>query len=352
MHNKRNIVFLYSELAAYFIACVDELAKFPNVEIHVVRWPVNNEAPFHFGEPLPNVHFYDRNNFTLKTLTELMRSIQPDLVYCSGWMDKDYLKLCRMYRKNIPVVGGLDTQWTGQFKQRLRSAISFATVKRYFSHLWVAGNPQRTYAKKLGFSDKQIIDGVYSADLPLFNKVYENINPFKKDEFPHRFIYVGRYLEFKGIYDLWRAFIATFDVQQHDWELWCIGTGALWDKRIEHPSIKHFGFVQPGDMKEYMQQTGVFVLPSHFEPWAVVVHEFAAAGFPLICSDKVGAASQFLTAENGLTFKAGDVFDLRQKMLTCINSSPQQLYAMGQASNRLAQQLSPAIWSQRLLNLL
>jgi hypothetical protein len=40
-------LFLYSEIAIYFLKCCEELAK--NNEVHVVRWPLNKEAPFKFN---------------------------------------------------------------------------------------------------------------------------------------------------------------------------------------------------------------------------------------------------------------------------------------------------------------
>lgn len=46
-------------------------------------------------------------------------------------------------------------------------------------------------------------------------------------------------------------------------------------------------------MTNLMKQCGVFILPSRIEPWGVVVHEFSAAGFPLLLSDQVGSAESF-----------------------------------------------------------
>ena len=46
---KKRIVFLYTEIATYFLACIEKLAQQPNVDITVIRWPLNKEAPFDFS---------------------------------------------------------------------------------------------------------------------------------------------------------------------------------------------------------------------------------------------------------------------------------------------------------------
>ena len=44
------ILFLYSELAGYFIACAKELGRAEWVEaVRIIHWPVNPEAPFELG---------------------------------------------------------------------------------------------------------------------------------------------------------------------------------------------------------------------------------------------------------------------------------------------------------------
>jgi len=348
----KRIIFLYSELANYFLVCIDELRQKINCKIHIIHWPINSEAPFKLDLQIENVIFYDRKNYDLSKLQNLIHEIDPHLIYCSGWIDNDYTQIAKKYRSRIPVVSGLDTQWNGSFKQQIHSLISPFTVKKYFSHLWIAGEPQVKYAQKLGFNSSNILKGVYSADVPFFNSVYLNAAPKKSLSLPKRFIFVGRYLEFKGIFDLWNAFIKTFDILDHDWELWCLGTGALWDKRMMHPKIRHLGFVQPNEMPAIMDQTSVFVLPSHFEPWAVALHEFAAAGFPLISSNKVGANTAFLKdGQNGFIFPSGNVEELTNAFMKFIQMSPQELLQYGQTSNALSKTITPATWASTVASL-
>jgi glycosyltransferase involved in cell wall biosynthesis len=352
MNSAKKFLFLYSELADYFLACLKALQQTGNAEIHVVHWPVNPEAPFKFSFP-DGVKFYSRENYTTEQLIKLAEEINPNLIFCSGWMDKPYLKICRRFSNKIPVVVGFDNHWTGSLKQRIAVAASPFTIQRYFTHSFIPGEPQKKYAIKLGFAEAKILTGFYSADYNKFLALGKKHREQKLKSFPKRFIYVGRYVEHKGIKDLWQAFIELQSEQANEWELWCLGTGPLLSEAVEHPKIKHFGFVQPLEMEKFIAQSGVFVLPSHFEPWGVVVHEFAAAGFPLVLSDKVGASTQFLIpGMNGFTFNSGNVSQLKEALKFVSNLSDEQLLGMGEKSVQLAQTITPQSWAEKLRNLI
>lgn len=345
----KKILFLYTEIATYFTACIDELSRY--AEIHVIRYPVNREAPFEFKTDNSAINFYERNNFSCEKLFKLVNFINPDAIFCSGWIDKDYLKVCKLYFKKIPTVLCMDTKWKGNVKQRLATLAAPFLIKNKFSHAWVPGNAQKQFALKLGIYESKIKLGYYCADTNYFTNCYLSFKETKAKSYPKRLLYVGRYYDFKGITDLWEAFVQLHAEQSIDWELWCLGTGDI--KPIEHNKIKHFGFVQPNELNEYIQQCGAFVLPSRFEPWAVVVHEFAAAGMPLILSSEVGAKELFLKeGENGYEFKSENISDLKEKLKKLFNLSNESLNLMSECSNTLSQQLTIEKWSSTALEII
>ena len=347
---QKKILFLYSELAGYFLACLNKLIASDSAEVHLVHWPVNKEAPFQFTFN-SKLRLYNKNNYDANALADLVKKIDPDLVYCSGWIDKDYVKICSSFKKRIPVVAGLDNQWKGSVKQHIASVIRSFKIKKTFTHCWVPGKKQEEYALKLGFGNENILQGFYSCDFDFFYQLGEQNKELKKKKFPKRFVYVGRYYAFKGVNDLWNSFIDLQKEKPNEWELWCLGTGDI--TPVKHEKIKHFGFVQPGKMPDFIADTGVFILPSHFEPWGVVVHEFAAAGFPLICSNEVGAADAFIKEnENGSVFRSADKEELKQAMKKMMNSSDEQLIKMGYKSVEMASQITPAKWTATILTLL
>jgi glycosyltransferase involved in cell wall biosynthesis len=348
---KKKIVFLYSELATYFLACIEKLSQQATVEIHIVRWPVNKEAPFHFTLS-DTIKIYDRSDYTdICQLQNVVTSIDPSIIYCSGWVDKGYLKVCKQFKKKIPVIVGFDNQWKGTLKQQLAVLISPFKILNHFSHCWVPGDLQLKYALHLGFSRSAILNGFYSCDFDFFHEQYIANKQQKEKQFPKRFIYVGRYVQHKGIADLWQAFIELQAEQPNSWELWCLGTGDV--KPLAHPKIRHIGFVQPAAMADFIKDTGVFVLPSHAEPWGVVIHEFAAAGFPIICSDEVGARTTFVENNlNGYIYASGNIEELKSAMARIINSSEEKLNGMSKESVSKAKLITPGTWAKQLISLL
>lgn len=338
-------------MAGYFIACVNKLSQISlDTEIHIIRWTVNKEAPFDFSA-IENVFLYDRDKYTKTTLAKLIKDIDPSIIYCSGWMDKAYKSICKTYTNKIPVIVGMDNKWTGSFKQKIARLVAKYTVLKCYNYCWVPGEPQEEYALKLGFKKNQILTGFYSADIDFFNKEYFKYKENKMNHLPRRFIYVGRYYSFKGVQDLWKAFDELHREFPNDWELWCLGVGDL--NPFQHSHIKHFGFIQPADMSSFIKETSVFVLPSHFEPWGVVVHEFAAAGFPIVCSNEVGAATQFVENDvNGFIFPVADIQELKKVLKKTILLSNAELIKMGEKSLQKANQISPEKWANKLMRLL
>lgn len=348
---RRKILFLYFELAGYTVACIEHLAATHPADIHVVRYPVNPVAPFQFTFS-EGIKTYERKDYADEALIELCHSIQPDVIYVCGWSDKGYVKAAAYFRKSIPVILTFDNPWLGTIKQHIATLAGPFYLKKIFTHCWVPGEPNAKYARKLGFKEEDLLQGLYSADVSLFHK-YNNANKEEKNQkFPHRFIYVGRYTELKGVRELWSAFASLSDGERKGWELWCLGKGELEQELPSHPAIKNCGFVQPSDLSPYMKSTGVFILPAHYEHWGVVVHEFAAAGFPMICTTTTSAASAFLKEnQNGFFTEPRNTTALKESIIKIINSSDAQLIEMGNKSVELSNKITPDTWSSTLWRL-
>lgn len=344
----RKIAFLYSEVAGYFLSGVEQLAK--EADVLIFRWPVNNEAPFELSK-IDKVEILDRSKFSQAELEAKLHEFNPDTLVCSGWMDKGYVKAVKSFKKKIPTVLTLDNHWVGSLKQRVATLLSRFLLKNVFSHAWVPGAPQAVFAKKLGYKGGQLLTGFYCANTDLFRSVFENSIEFKKDKFPRRFLYVARYVEHKGIFEMWEAFKQIKKELNTDWELWCLGTGDEFENRVESEGISHFGFVQPDEMEQYVRDTGVYILPSKFEPWGVTVQEFAISGFPLIVSEKVGSKTQFLNDSNGFEIKAGSVEDLKAAMKKMIEKSDEELLKMATESNRIGMSYQSADWANKVLGI-
>jgi glycosyltransferase involved in cell wall biosynthesis len=72
--------------------------------------------------------------------------------------------------------------------------------------------------------------------------------------------------------------------------------------------VRFLGFVNQSQLPAVYRSADLMVLPSEYEPFAVVVNEAMCCGCPVIASDRVGAARDLVAAVNpGFVFRCGDV---------------------------------------------
>lgn len=321
------VLILYTELAGYFIACVKHLLfQQKDIKILLIHYPVNQEAPFTFdlSNNLVSIQYSKDAESKIKSEIE---QFSPQLILCSGWGNQFYLSVIKKYRTVSKNVVFIDNQWLGSVKQYVLRLISPFWLKRLFHATWVPGEPQKLYAQKLGFKPNQIFTGLYVADSHLFKPIGEQ-KLKQKGPFPKVMISVARYIAQKDLPTLWNAFMKANNRTGNQWQLHCFGFGDLYNQRIENTYIKHHGFVQPEEMRSYLPKSGVYVLPSLFEPWGVAVHEMAMSALPMILSDKIGSASFFLDEQNGCIFEAGNEEMLQQKLEKLMTLTDDQLWKM------------------------
>jgi len=349
VENKPKILYLYAEIMGYTLATIKFL-KDLGFEIHVVYWDQKKVSSFQF-EKIDGIKFYPRSHFNSTSLKKISLSLKPDIVVVSGWQDFGYLKILRSLRNNgSKIISGFDAHWKGTFKQIILSRFNFL-VQIFYEYAWIAGSFQIEYARKLGFKKEKIVYDLYSANLELFNSFFKKNNLSKKNKFPHKFIYVGRFEKEKSLDILINAWLKIKN--RKDWELHLIGEGSMYDKLIDINDIFLHSFLQPDDFEEIISQTGCFILPSSYEPWGVVIHEFSAAGFPIICSDNCGAGASFLiNGYNGIKFKSGNIDSLMESIKQIINLQDHQLYNMSQNSNLIAQKINPTTSAYNLVSIL
>ena len=129
-----------------------------------------------------------------------------------------------------------------------------------------------------------------------------------------RYLFVGRFIERKGIDVLLAAFRRV-----DRGELWLAGDGPLRSyvegEAQEDPRIRVLGYADEEALPELYRQADILVVPSHFEPWGLVVHEGLAHGLPVIATDQVAAADDLVdSGVNGYVVPAGSHEALAEAM--------------------------------------
>ena len=107
------------------------------------------------------------------------------------------------------------------------------------------------------------------------------------------------------------------------------------DRRLTN--VKFVGFKNQTELAPYFAMSDVFVLPSGFEPWGLVLNEALCFGLPVIASDKVGATGDLVQhGINGFVYSAGDVAALTARLEELLGN-PTLRHSAGQASGKLIQ---------------
>ena len=344
MRNK--VLFLSCDLSGYYAACLRQLAKPGDLDIHVMHYPGDTNAPFEIKGEYPGTRFYVSTAYDNPGLERLVDSIAPHLIICSGWANRHYLHICRRMKGKARTVLLSDNHWRGTLRQQAATLAGPLILKRYFDACWVSGKPQRVYAQKLGFKDHEICEGCYSCDFDYFSTAGQQMAATRQNGIPKKFLYVGRYIRIKGVEELWKAYEEFCASGNAGWELWCVGKGNLRESQPRLDTLKDFGFVQPHEIAGFIEKAGVFVMPSHDDHWGVAIHEFAAAGFPLICSRGALAATAYLReGYNGTYHEPRNTASLAGAFRRIAALSDTELAYMGKNSTNLAGQMTPVIWS-------
>lgn len=345
------ILYLYTEVMGYNLPIFDRLVTHFSATVDVFHWNENKLTPF-VPEVAAGVTFHQRSSFSVTEMIDFATQLNPDVVYISGWQDKGYLSVVRKLKTlGIPIVAGLDSQWTGSLRQRIGAQlIRWVYKPRYFTYVWVPGPMQYEYAARIGFTKTEILCNLLSGNSTIFTsgaREREQIDITTCQSF----LYVGRFAKTKGIDILIDAYKLYKEKYQGTWSLTCIGNGPMEQELSNHSDIQVEGFQSQKELNLKALNAGAFILPSRYEPWGVVVHEFASAGLPLILSERVGARPQFLIDDsNGYTFYQDSALDLAHKMHLMSTQSPERLALMGKLSAKLAEHITPDIVAASLMS--
>ncbi len=339
------IVFLVISYMPHRLVSIKSVIKMQGAEVHSFSYKDAHTIP----QEIENLHTYELKDFSRKELLNRILEINPEIIVVAGWAVKDYVWVAKQIKKrlNIPIISNSDTQWRNTWKQKINAIISPWHLKKAFTHLWVAGIYQFEYARKLGFKKNKIIYNSLSCDTELFNKVSLDQ---KLLAYPKNFLFIGRFIEVKGLDLLIEAWKQIPD--KNGWTLTLIGDGPIKEQfqNIEKVVIKNF--MPQSELIKEIKRAGCFILPSVFEPWALVIHEAAVAGLPIIATNVCGAAPHFVVSGyNGFQVNVNSK-SIKHAMENIIALSSTQLYQFSLNSKYLAKNITPELGTAQLMSVL
>lgn len=317
---------------------------------HEVKWDISLLNGYRF-EILPNIsprpnpsRFWGLINPGIVTR---LRNGSFDAVWVHGWgRATDWLVMLAAFALGVPVLLRGETNLLPplpEWKRRLKRAV-LTRLFRHVSGFLTIGRYNADFYRDYGVAEDRMLSVPYAVDNDFFSKQARQLLSQKRDlrqklgipEDLPVVLFCGKLTPVKRPMDLLEAFArATAD---HPALLVYVGDGPLrpqLESYVERHHLKHIylmGFRNQTELPRFYALADVFVLPSGFEPWGLVVNEAMCFGLPVIVSDQVGAGGDLVQhGTNGLIFPAGDVAALAQALGQVLHD-PASREQMGSAS--------------------
>jgi glycosyltransferase involved in cell wall biosynthesis len=213
------------------------------------------------------------------------------------------------------------------------------------------GSVNREFYRLHGISEEKLFSVPYAVDNDWFSLECERAAAMR-DQFRQGLglregrpiiLFAAKFIPEKAPQDLLSAFleIVSMSAIERPYLLFA-GDGPLRNQMEKQAAefagkdIRFLGFRNQTELPALYDLCDLFVLPSRFEPWGLVMNEVMNAGRPIIVSDRVGAGPDLVRqSENGWIFPAGDVRALANCIRDALTSA--DLKTMGLASKTIVQ---------------
>jgi len=322
-------------IAPYRVPVFNALARHPGLDLHVIflaendarrrQWRIYKEEIEFSHEVLPSYRgsMGGRDILLNWGLGSALSNCDPAAIVCGGynyaasWISQTWAR-----RKGVPFFA-----WVESNRRDLRTHSRWRELlKKKFlngcSGFLVAGQSSFDYLNSYHLPREKIFTAPNAVDSDLFascaNAARENNDVRRRLRLPERFfLFVGRMVRDKGIFDLLEAYrLLPADIRRGVGLVFA-GDGpdrAQLERAAEliHPgNIVFSGFVQRDDLPAYYGSADLFILPTHSDAWGLVVNEAMACGLPIICTAAAGCVEDLVTDHwNGRIVAPYDVHQL------------------------------------------
>lgn len=300
-------------------------------------------------------------------LKNKIKAIAPDIVFSYFSKPVIFGTLAAKLAKVPRIVGmleGLGYAFTPEpphkkesLKKKLVRAVQIFLYKLSFRYLdrIIFLNPDDPVdlieKHKIKVKDVQILGGI-GVDLEKFKPTLPSLDPI-------RFLFIGRLLAEKGIFEFLKA--AEVVKKQHP-EVEFIVLGAI-DKdnpsSLSQSDLDYYKqsniIIHPGhvdNVQEWIEKSSVFVLPSYREGVPCSTQEAMACGRAVISTNVAGCRETVIHGKNGFLIPAYDRKSLSEKFLFFIENK-NNILQMGHESSLISKHLFNSVQKdEKLKNLI
>lgn len=272
-----------------------------------------------------------------------LRRFRPDVVAVGGWNQPAFWQaLAYTMARRIPLLVWVESTARDSRSQALPFELAKRALIRAAAGFLVPGRASLDYLRTLGVEDDRIAVAPNAVDAEIFGAA---AGP--REGVTCTFLYVGRLDAEKGLDGLLRAF------ERVPGELVIVGGGteetALRAQASER--VRFIGRLDRDNVVPHYAAADVFVLPSHSEPWGMVLNEAAAAGLPLVATEGVGAAHDLIEdGVNGFRIPVADERALSAAMQRLADDRAFRA-AAGRHSRELVRTFTPEAWARGVAGL-
>src|SRR5437764_1200749 len=361
---RRRLVILTEIIAPYRIPVFNVLATRSEIELHVIflsrtdrstrAWRIYEDEIRFSYEVLPSWRRrIGKYNLLLNaSVTSALQQAKPEVLVCGGynypaaWQAMNWAK-----RNRIEFL--LWCESTAQDHRGEHLIVEWAKAKffRNCDGFVVPGQSALHYVQQFASREQNIFVARNAVDIELFaaaaKKIRQTPDRLRGElALPARyFLFVGRLVRSKGVVDLIEAYRRLPADLRSQISLVFAGDGrrraeleAL-AREIYPGSVQFAGFVQRDELANYYALAECLVMPTHTDPWGLVINEAMASGLPVICTNVAGCAAD-LVRDNGFQVAPGNVRQLSAAM-EAIATNPELRRYMSHESARVIQSYSP-----------
>jgi glycosyltransferase involved in cell wall biosynthesis len=337
---KRKLVILSEIIAPYRIPVFNALARHESIDLHVIflaetdpglrQWHVYKDDIEFSYQVLPSWRrrFAERDVLLSNGVAPALQKASPDAILCGGY---NYLaswqSLFWAHLHRVPF-----SLWVESTTRDLRSGFRLINfLKAKFMHhcatYVVPGKASFEYVRSYGAAEKNIFTAPNAVDTEFFAVRAESV---RRDAATNRgilglpsrfFLFVGRLVHDKGVFDLLRAYGALAPELRAEIGLVFVGDGAARPeleaqaKGIAPGTVTFPGFVHREVLARYYALADMFLFPTHSDPWGLVVNEAMACGLPVISTKVAGCIADLVDdLWNGRVIEPGDSHQLTAAM--------------------------------------
>jgi glycosyltransferase involved in cell wall biosynthesis len=319
-----------------------------------VSWDIDLLAGYE-SQFLPKLSSSD--NFTffqpfVYGLAMIMRSERPDVLWVHGYAHWAFVWAAVTAKKQgVKTLLRGESTLTSSYRNPLKNRFKHLILPRLFSlfdGFLCIGSLNRAYYRHYGVPEKKLFDMPYAVNNEFFQKAGTKAAPQRdllraqlglSDKRPI-ILYASKLTARKRPADLLDAYTSlSAGSGEEPWPyLLFVGDGSERGKLEEQvaklgwSSVRFLGFQDQSSLPAYYDLCDLFVLPSAYEPWGMVINEAMNFGKPIIVSHQVGAGYDLVAdGQNGYVFPSGDV----EALADCLKKSllsEEKLKGMGEAS--------------------